>query len=335
VRGSRVRTARRVGLGRAARTGLCLAAITLVVVSLLGAGAASGAATSPAGEGDADVGVELAAKPASVTPGQNVEFASTVTNHGPADATNVQLFEGLPSTVDFVSATPSQGSCELGEGNGVFCSLGSLSNGASATVDVVVTTPSEPESVSSTVIVSADQPDPNGDNNSAGATADPCTTDCTGGWLDDGGRVNGPPIGGDVTQSATIIAPPGVHGPVSSTNTDTSPCDEPPDFETYGQVFVVEGPAATGSRVYLNRYRLVTSADPSIGVPPHEPLKNITLLRTCVQIPRCLNPRHKKLSSIPDGFQGCVYRVHRNTRTKVVTISELDTGNDPPIRGGG
>jgi len=30
-----------------------------------------------------------------------------------------------------------------------------------------------------------------------------------------------------------------------------------------------------------------------------------------------------------------VFRVHRNTRTKVVTISELDTGNDPPIRGGG
>jgi hypothetical protein len=122
---------------------------------------------------------------------------------------------------------------------------------------------------------------------------------------------------------------------VSSTNTGTSPCQEPPGFETYGKVFVVEVPAAPGSRVYLNRYRFVTSADPSVGVPPHERLNQIKLLRTCIEIPRCLFPRHKKLSSIPAGFQGCVYRVHRNRTTKVVTISELDTGNDPPIRGGG
>jgi uncharacterized repeat protein (TIGR01451 family) len=283
--------------------------------------------------GEADVGVSLAAKPQSVSPGQNVEFASTVTNYGPAAATNVQLFEGLPSNGTFVSATPSQGSCQLGEG-GVFCSLGTLSSDASATVGVVVTTPSEPASVSSNVEVSADQFDPNGDNNSAGATADPCTTDCTGGWVNDGGTVAGPPIGGDVTQSATIIAPRGVHGPVSSTNSETSPCQEPPTFETYGRVFIVEGPVATGRHVYLNRYRFVTSTDPSIGVPPHEPLRNIKLLRMCVEIPRCLIP-HRRLASIPSGFLGCVYKVHRNRLTKVVTISELDTGNDPPIRGGG
>ncbi len=72
-----------------------------------------------------------------------------------------------------------------------------------------------------------------------------------------------------------------------------------------------------------------------MGRRPHGPFNKLTLLGRGVQIPRCLPPRHKKLSSIPVGFEGCVYRVHRNTLTKVVTISELDTGNDPPIRGGG
>ena len=44
---------------------------------------------------------------------------------------------------------------------------------------------------------------------------------------------------------------------------------------------------------------------------------------------------NKATRSIPEGYQGCVYNVRRDAYTKVVTISELDTGQDPPIRGGG
>jgi uncharacterized repeat protein (TIGR01451 family) len=306
-------------------------AIAIVVVAAL-----AGAGTALAyDDGSADVGVSLTAKPASVTPGQNVEFESIVTNDGPNTATNVELFETLPDSVDFVEATATQGSCEPGEGPSVFCSLGSIGDGGSVTVSVVVTTPSEGfEGISSHVEVSADQFDPNTENNSDGDSAGPCSTECTGGWLDVGGRLDGPPIGDGVTQSATLIAPAGVHGPVSSFNTSESPCDEPPDFETYGKVFIVDGPAATKGRAYLNRFKFVTSEDTSVGVPPHEPLKDVTLLRKCVEIPRCLG-RHHNTSSIPSGFEGCVYKVHRDMRTKVVTISELDTGDDPPIRGGG
>ena len=79
---------------------------------------------------------------------------------------------------------------------------------------------------------------------------------------------------------------------------------------------------------------LISSNDPSIGVPFKEPLGDIKLLRQCVEIPRCLNDK-KTLRSIPPGFQGCIHRVRRSTTTRVVTIAELDTGNDPPIRGGG
>jgi len=215
----------------------------------------------------------------------------------------------------------------------VSCDLGGLSSGEGATVDVQVKTPGSPASVSGDTNVSADQSDPNTGNNESSASTEPCS-DCTGGFVTGGGKVNGPPIGGDVTQSASIVAPPSVTGQITSQNLDQSPCQEPPDFEPYGKVFLVEGPEASGRQVYTNKFKMVTSEDPTVGVPPHEPLQYITLLRTCVEIPQCLT-RHHNRNSIPSGFEGCVFKVHRDKRTGIVTITELDTGNDPPIRGGG
>jgi uncharacterized repeat protein (TIGR01451 family) len=285
------------------------------------------------GEGGADLGISMSADPASVSPGATVRFRSVITDHGPQDATGVTLDGSVSSNGSIQSITPSQGSCSQ-EGGTIACSLGGLANGESATVDVLVKTPSEPASVSSQASVSADQGDPNSENNQASASTEPCS-DCTGGWVDGGGLVSGPPIGGDVTQSASIDAPPQVTGEITSQNLVESPCQEPPDFETYGEVFLVTTPTAHGGRqVFTNRFKMVTSEDSSVGVPPHERLKRITLLRSCVEIPRCLT-RHHNRASIPAGSEGCVYKVHRDMETKVVTITELDTGNDPPIRGGG
>src|SRR5262249_21003329 len=64
----------------------------------------------------------------------------------------------------FVSATPSQGSC-----NGtatVKCTLGSLAKGASATVTIVVT-PTTAGGISNTATVAANEFDPDLSNNSA------------------------------------------------------------------------------------------------------------------------------------------------------------------------
>lgn len=312
------------------RTSLWLFAATLVVATLAGSGVASG---STAGDGSADVGVTLAANPAAVSPGQLLNFQPTITNAGPDDATGVQLSETVPDNAPIVEITPTQGECGQ-DGNLVICDLGTIANGGGASVDVIVQTPSSFKALVAKAQVSADQSDPNGENNASKATARSCTRDCTGAWFDDGGTVAGPKIRRYVTQSATLTAPTGVHGPVSSVNLKESPCQEPPDFETYGQVFDVNGPAATEGRVYLNKFRLITSEDTSVGVPPGEPLSKITLLRTCVVLPRCLS-RHQDVRSIPQGFQGCVYRVSRDPYNGNVTISELDTGQDPPIRGGG
>jgi uncharacterized repeat protein (TIGR01451 family) len=306
-----------------------LFAAALVVATLAGSGVASGSTSQ---EGDADVGVVLAALPPNISPGQLLNFQPTVTNAGPDDATGVQLFETVPEGLTIVEIDPSQGQCGQ-DGNLVICGLGTIKNGGDATVDVVVQTPDSFKALVAKANVSADQSDPNGENNNSKATGRSCTRDCTGAWFDDGGTVDGPRIHGYVTQSATLSAPTGVHGPVSSQNMKESPCQEPPDFETYGQVFDVNGPEATDGRVYLNKYRLITSEDTSVGVPPGEPLHDITLIRSCVVLPRCLS-RAQNTRSIPEGFQGCIYRVTRNYHG-VVTISELDTGQDPPIRGGG
>jgi uncharacterized repeat protein (TIGR01451 family) len=297
-----------------------LFAATLVVATLAGSGVASGS-TSQDG---ADVGVALAALPANVSPGQLLNFKPTITNAGPEDATGVQVSETAPEGVKIVEIEPSQGECGQ-DGNLVICSLGTITNGGSAFVDVVVQTPDSFKALVAKAHVSADQDDPNGENNDSKATSRSCTRDCTGAWFDDGGTVAGPKFRRFVSQSGTLSAP--------TVNLIESPCQEPPDFETYGRPFDVNGPAATEGRVYLNKFRLITSEDTSVGVPPGEPLGNVTLIRSCVELPRCLS-RGQTTRSIPPGFEGCVYRVTRSY-SGIVTISELDTGGDPPIRGGG
>jgi uncharacterized repeat protein (TIGR01451 family) len=70
--------------------------------------------------------------------GRNFTWTITVRNNGPDAAFDVNVTDTLPPGVDFVSATASQGSC--GRFGGVIgCSLWGLVNGATATVDVVVT----------------------------------------------------------------------------------------------------------------------------------------------------------------------------------------------------
>ena len=85
----------------------------------------------------ADLAVSAAGAPSPV--GGFPAYAATVTNNGPADATNVVLTD-LLDNYGFVSASSTQGSCTFGAST-VTCSLGPLVNGASAVVTVVVTAP--------------------------------------------------------------------------------------------------------------------------------------------------------------------------------------------------
>ncbi len=68
--------------------------------------------------------------------GETVTYTVTVTNNGPDDATGVSLTDVLPVGVTYVSHVPSQDSYDNVSG---LWDIGDLDNGASATLEIVVT----------------------------------------------------------------------------------------------------------------------------------------------------------------------------------------------------
>jgi uncharacterized repeat protein (TIGR01451 family) len=110
----------------------------------------------------ADVSVTKSDTPDPVTVGTNVTYTMTVTNNGPDIATDVELTDTLPGAVTLVSATPNTGSCT---GTSIIvCDLGSLANGASATVIIVVSTTAI-GTLTNTATVSLAETDTNPSNN--------------------------------------------------------------------------------------------------------------------------------------------------------------------------
>jgi uncharacterized repeat protein (TIGR01451 family) len=91
--------------------------------------------TPPAGAPDLVVTETATPDPANIS--QPLTFHFTVRNIGTAGATGVTLEDAIPGTMQFVSATPSVGSCTESGGT-VTCDLGDLDAGDSITVDVVV-----------------------------------------------------------------------------------------------------------------------------------------------------------------------------------------------------
>ena len=117
-----------------------------------------------------DLAMSLVASQEPVPAGTTFTYSIVVSNHGPADATNVVLTDSLPAGLTFVSATPTQGSC-TGTTN-VSCNLGTLPDGLSAYVDLVVTK-TVGGNVSNTAAVTATEADPYMPNNSNSETSTP------------------------------------------------------------------------------------------------------------------------------------------------------------------
>jgi len=126
----------------------------------------------PPNTGTADLSVSTAGAPDAVVAPNNLTYTVTINNAGPNAATGVGLIDTLSSDVEFVSASPNQGTCKVSDGS-VYCKLGSLNSGASTTVTIVVTPneggnrfPPEGQPVLNTAFVVANENDPNKDNNS-------------------------------------------------------------------------------------------------------------------------------------------------------------------------
>jgi uncharacterized repeat protein (TIGR01451 family) len=115
----------------------------------------------------ADVSVTMTPASTTVQSGSAATFNLAVANGGPASAMNTVVTIPLPAQEQFVSATPSQGSCSA-NGSTVTCLLGTIASGGSATIALVVNAV-DLGSGSNSATVSSDQADPVTSNNTATA----------------------------------------------------------------------------------------------------------------------------------------------------------------------
>ncbi len=165
----------------------------------------------------ANLSITKTDSPDPVLVGQNLTYMITVNNAGPSAATGVTVTDTLPAGVTYVSATPSQGSCS--GTSTVTCNLGTLANGASATVSIVVT-PTTTGTKNNTASVTSSVTDPNtGDNSSTASTTVNPSANLSITKTDSPDPVN---AGGTLTYTITVSNA----GPSTATNvtvTDTLP----------------------------------------------------------------------------------------------------------------
>ncbi len=124
-----------------------------------------------AGATGADLAISKTDDPDPVIPGIPLTYTIAVTNTGPLAATGVVVTDTLPLTVTFASASASQGACS---GTDIItCDLGTINNGGSATVTIVVT-PTASGTFTNSACVASGVADPNTANNSATASTTAC-----------------------------------------------------------------------------------------------------------------------------------------------------------------
>lgn len=116
----------------------------------------------------ADLSLAMTGPSSPVAFGENLAYSITILNKGPDTATGVNLFDFIPSGASFVSATTDHGSCTPWSIE-LYCDIGSLTSGSSATVTVVLE-PTAPGVITNTAQVSGTEADPDSSNNSASST---------------------------------------------------------------------------------------------------------------------------------------------------------------------
>ena len=133
-------------------------------------GAPAGTNTSAANfvlDYTSDISVNLSDTPDPVFIGSNLTYTITIANSGPFNAPNVRMTNTLPASVTLKSAATTQGILSTNS-NPMTGAFGSLDNGLSVIVTVTVV-PNSLGSITNTVSVASDYPDPASGNNTFNA----------------------------------------------------------------------------------------------------------------------------------------------------------------------
>ncbi|MBN8882572.1 MAG: DUF11 domain-containing protein, partial [Salana multivorans] len=115
----------------------------------------------------ADLEISQTASPSPVGQGELLTWTIVVANHGPDDATGVEVNDNFneygTDSAELVSVTPSQGTCEILERT-FNCSLGTVRSGSSATMTLTVIV-LDTISIANVADVTSGTEDQNWDNN--------------------------------------------------------------------------------------------------------------------------------------------------------------------------
>lgn len=115
---------------------------------------------------DADLQLTQTVSRTFAAPAESLVYTLTITNLGPAAATNITLIDTLPSGVTFVSVTGATGLCDEG-GALIICQLADVPSGGSVVIFIEITINGGASGgLLNTATVSTATPDPNLVNNS-------------------------------------------------------------------------------------------------------------------------------------------------------------------------
>jgi uncharacterized repeat protein (TIGR01451 family) len=117
-------------------------------------------------EPEADLAITKVAEAGPFLAGDEVAFTLTAANNGPNTATGVTVTDDLPDTLTLVSATPDQGTCNAADP--VVCNLGTILEGDSVEIELVVEIDSDQTnaSIDNTASVDGNEEDPDDSNDS-------------------------------------------------------------------------------------------------------------------------------------------------------------------------
>lgn len=118
----------------------------------------------------ADIAIVKTGPVDPVVAGTAFSYDLLVSNAGPDAASDVLLTDVLPASLQFLAATPSQGTCQFDNGSTtLMCMPGALAVGDAANIELQVVLLDEGDTVN-VATVAADQLDPNASNDAGNAT---------------------------------------------------------------------------------------------------------------------------------------------------------------------